>query len=180
MPTLVLLMAVALWPVARSSQAANPQVPERASSQKEQLVPGKRMVQAVQFPYDLKVKFTLFPTGRAKGVGGSAEVRRRKKGIEVEVNLEEAPPASEIKPEYRAYVVWALTPAGKFVSLGSLERKGTVKTVTQLPAFGIVVSAEPDAKATAPTDAVLESGMPEAKVRYYPIQRVYYTPAVKD
>lgn len=177
MQTLLLLLAMSLWPAAPPPQAAG-QVPERVASQKEPLLPGRRMVQAVQFPYDMKVKFTLFPTGRAKDMGGSAEVRRRKKGVEVEVGVDEAPPASQIKPEYRGYVIWALTPAGKFVPLGSLERKGTVKTTTNLPAFGIVVSAEADLKATSPTDPVLESGMPDAKSRYYPIQRVYYTPVV--
>jgi hypothetical protein len=177
MQILVLLVAMSAWPAAQAPAA---QEPARVSSQNEPLLPGKRMVAAVQFPYDQKVKFTLFPTGRAKGIGGSAEVRRRKKGIEVEVNLDEAPPASQIKPEYRGYVVWALTPAGKFVALGALEGKGSVKTTTKLPAFGIVVTAESDLKATAPTDPVLESALPEAKHRYYPIQRVYYTLAVKE
>ena len=104
------------------------------------------MVHAVQFPYDLKVKFTLFPTGRIK------EIERR---------------------------VAPLTPAGKFFHLGALERKGTVKTTTKIPAFGIVVTAEADLQTATPTDPVLESGMPDAKARYYPIRRVFYTPAVQ-
>ncbi len=136
------------------------------------------MVHAVQFPYDLKVKFTLFPTGRIKEIEGRAEVRRRKAGIEVEVEVD-GPPPSQLRPEYGGYVVWALTPAGKFFHLGALERKGTVKTTTKIPAFGIVVTAEADLQTATPTDPVLESGMPDAKARYYPIRRVFYTPAVQ-
>ncbi|MGH9578420.1 MAG: hypothetical protein ACRD3R_13355, partial [Terriglobales bacterium] len=97
------------------------------------LVPGKRMVRAVQYPYDIKVKFQLHATGRAEGALGNAEVRRRKSGIEVEVEVEEAPAASQLRPEYRGYVVWALTPDGKFVNLGSIERKGSLRTTTTLP-----------------------------------------------
>lgn len=129
----VLLLIGALWAGAVFSQT-----PEAQTSQKDELVPGKRMVRAVQFPYDLKVKFTLFPTGWLEGIAGWAEVRRRKKEIEVEVELEEAPPASQLRPEYRGYVVWALTPAGKFVSLGALEGKGKLETTTNLPSFGFV------------------------------------------
>jgi len=166
------LFLVLLLPIAARPQASSPQAPE-----KEELVPGKRMVRAVQFPYDMKLKFTLFPTGRLDGLTGSAEVRRRKKGIEVDVELEQAPPASQLKPEYRGYVVWALTPAGKFVHLGALEGKGKMETTTNLPAFGIVVTAEADLKAASPTDPVLESGYPSGKrARIYPIHRVYYAP----
>lgn len=171
MKTLVLLLALAAW--------APAQTPGAQSSEKEELVPGKRMVRAVQYPFDLKVKFTLFPTGRLQGVEGSAQVIRRKKAIEVEVEIDKAPPAGQFKPEYRTYVVWALTPAGKFVSLGALERAGTLKTTTTLPAFGIVVSAEADTNATSPGDPILESGFPDAKRRFYPIHRVIYTPGVK-
>ncbi len=149
------------------------------ASPDDQLRPGQRMVQAVQYPYDQKVHFDrLFSTGRLKDISGSAEVVR-KKTLTVQVDID-APPASQLKPEYKGYVVWALTPSGKFVSLGSIERKGTLKTTTRLPAFGIVVSAEPDSKATSPTDVVLENGMPDAKKRYYPIYRVVYTPAVQQ
>ncbi len=173
MPLHLLLLLAAL--AAGAAFAQTPQVAE-----KEELVPGKRMVRAVQFPYDMKLKFTLFPTGRLEGIEGSAEVRRRKKGIEVDVELEQAPPASQLKPEYRGYVVWALTPAGKFVHLGALEGKGKLDATTNLPAFGIVVTAEADLKAASPTDPVLESGYPSGKrARIYPIHRVYYAPAVK-
>lgn len=148
-----------------------------AARQKEELVPGKRMVQAVQYPYDQKLKFMLFRTGRIKDIDGSAEVKR-KKTVEVEVQVD-GPPPSQLNPNYRGYVIWALTPSGKFVNLGSVERKGTVKTTTELRMFGFVVSAESNLQATSPTDPVLESGMPDAKRRYYPIQRVYYEPSVK-
>jgi len=152
------------------------QEPAQPAAPADQLHLGNRMVQAVQYPYDQKVKFDrLFSTGRVKDISGSAEILR-KKTIAVQVDLD-APPASQLKPEYKGYVVWALAPGGKFVNLGSIERKGKLKTtVADLPAFGIVISAEPDLKAASPTDAVLESGMPDARKRFYPIYRVFYKP----
>lgn len=144
------------------------------------LVPGKRMIQAVQFPFDQKVSFNLFPTGRLDGVEGSAEVRRRKTGIEVEVDLENAPPASALKPEYKGYVVWAVTRDGRFVNLGSLKGKGRREVTTKLPQFGIVISAEQDLAANTLGEPVLESGMPAAKRRIYPMHRVIYTPGVPE
>lgn len=176
MRSLVLLMAATVCAAWAAPQA---QTPERATSEQEQLVPGKRMVRAVQYPFDQKVKFALYPTGRLPGIGGSAEVIRRKKTIGVEVNVQDAPSPSQFKPEYRIYVVWAMTPGGKAVSLGTLGRSGTLKTTTNLPTFGIVVSAEADAKPAGPGDPVLESGFPDAKRRFYPIHRVIYTPGVK-
>ncbi len=140
------------------------------------MVPGKRMVRTVQFPYDLKVKFTLFSTGRLEGIAGKAEVQRGKQVIQVKVELEKAPPASQLGVGYRGYVVWALTPAGEFVKLGALERKGKLKTTTTLPAFGIVVSAEADLQTTSLGVPVLESGYPKGRGRIYPMKRVYYTP----
>ena len=141
------------------------------------MVPGKRMVRTVQFPYNLKVKFTLFSTGRLEGIAGKAEVQRGKQEIQVKVELEKAPPASQLGAGYRGYVVWALTPAGEFVKLGALERKGKLETTTTLPAFGIVVSAEADLQASSLTVPVLESGYPKGRHRIYPMKRVYYTPA---
>jgi len=142
----------------------------------EKLTPDKRMVRAVQYPYEMKVKFNLYSTGRAEGVDGKAEVKRHKGGIDVEVEIDQAPAASQIDPSYKGYVVWALTTAGKFVNLGSIERTGTLKATTKLPAFAIVISAEPDLKAATLTDAVLESAYPEGKRRIYPMHQVIYSP----
>lgn len=170
MTTFLLLLAATLWPVAAFPQASPAQ-------QKEILVPGKRMVRAVQFPYELKVRFTLFRTGRLEGIAGKAEVLRGKKAIEVKVELQKAPPASQLGSQYRGYVVWALTPEGEFVKLGALAGKGKLQATTALTTFGIVVSAEANLKATSLTVPVLESGYPRGKRRIYPMQRVYYSPA---
>ena len=170
MRLLAVLSATTLW-------LAPLVAPTPRAQEEEILVPGKRMVRAVQFPYDLKMKLTLFPTGRLEGIAGKAEVQRRKRDIQVKVELEKAPPASQLGAQYRGYVVWALVPGGEFVKLGALERKGKLQTTTTRPAFGIVVSAEADLNATSLTVPVLESGYPRGKRRIYPMKRVYYTPA---
>ena len=46
---------------------------------------------------------------------------------------------------------------------------------TPLPAFGMVISLEPDPKADQPKGAfVLETGLPDKKTRYFGMTRVYY------
>ena len=170
MRLLAVLSAATLW-------LAPFVAPTPRAQEEEILVPGKRMVRAVQFPYDLDVKFTLFSTGRLEGISGKAEVKRRKRDIQVKVELEKAPPASKLGAQYRGYVVWALTPGGEFIKLGALQRKGKLQTTTTRPAFGIVVSAETDLQTTSLTVPVLESGYPRGKRRIYPMKRVYYTPA---
>jgi len=143
------------------------------------LVPGKRMVLAVQYPFEQKVEFNLFPTGRIPDLKGSAEVRRRKDAVHLKVELD-GPPPSQLKPEYRAYVVWAVTPAGRFHRLGTLT-SGKLKTKTSVRSFGLVITAEADPhRSAAPgkVEAVMESGLPSAKRRIYPMEKVLYQVAV--
>jgi hypothetical protein len=141
--------------------------------------PQGRYVLAVQYPPELKIKMPFFRTGAVSNdkLDAEGEVRRskprEKPSVRVEVELKGAPPPSSVKPEYRGYVLWAVTEKAEFVKLGVLDKK--VETDTPVLAFGMVISLEPDPDAAQPKGAfVLETGLPDKKTRYFGMTRVYY------
>lgn len=139
--------------------------------------PQGRYVLAVQYPPELKITMPFFRTGIADKLDAEGEVKRskprEKPSVKVQVELKDAPAPSSIKPEYQAYVLWAVNEKTEFVKLGVLNKK--VETETPLLAFGMVISAEPDPNADQPKGAfVLETGLPDKKTRYFGMIRVYY------
>ena len=110
-----------------------------------------RTILILQFPPDFKVDLNLFRTGAVERIDGSAEVKRNKdnkKPTRVEVSIKDAPAPSSVKPEYQAYVVWAIDGKANFVNLGTISKN--LKTDTALKSFGILVSAEADPTAKSP------------------------------
>ena len=136
-----------------------------------------RFVLAVQYPPEQKIEMPFFRTGAVDKLDANGWVRRPKPRVsaptKLEVSLKDAPAPSSVKPEYQAYVLWAVTEKGEFVKLGPLG--GKLETQTELTAFGMVISLEPDLNATRPKGLfVLETGLPDAKHRYFGMVRVYY------
>ncbi len=150
-----------------------------ASSLKPQASPpeaGKRFVLVIQYPFDQKIKLPLFRTGALEKVDGEATVRRKKSTV-VEVELADAPQPSSVKPEYQAYVLWAVEANGNLVNLGAFE-KNRAEVTTRLQAFGLVVSLEPDPRAAKPKGLfVLESHLPAKRTRFFGMQKVFYAGA---
>ena len=139
--------------------------------------PQGRSVLAVQYPPELKIVMPFFRTGVLDKIDAEGEVKRSKPrakpSVKVEVDLKGAPSPSSVKPEYQAYVLWAVTEKAEFVKLGVLNKK--VETETPPLAFGMVISAEPDPNAAQPKGVfVLETGLPDKKTRYFGMTRVYY------
>lgn len=139
----------------------------------------QRFVLVIQFPYDQKVKLPFYRTGAVEKIDGEATVVR-KGSTRVKAKLADAPEPSTIRPEYRAYVLWAVGSKGNFVNLGTL---GTSEASLGIPlqAFGLVVSLESDPQAREPKGLfVLESHLPERKTRFFGMQKVFYTAATRE
>lgn len=136
-----------------------------------------RTVLVLQFPPDFKVSLNLFRTGAVDKIEGSAEVKRNKDNKQptrVNVSMKDAPAPSSIKPEYQAYVVWAIDGKAKFVNLGTITKD--LKADTSLKSFGLVISAEADPKAASPKGTfVLESQFPEKKNSFFGMTKVVYS-----
>lgn len=137
-----------------------------------------RTVMVLQFPPDQKVALELYRTSAVNKIDGSAEVRRQfkkadKRVTRVEISIKDAPSPSSIKPEYQAYVAWAVNEKGALTRLGAISKD--LKTETQLISFGIVISAEANAEVTTPAGVfVLESEFPVKKGSFYGMTKVVY------
>jgi len=60
--------------------------------------------------------------------------------------------------QFETYVVWAITPAGKWFKLGVMEAKGNrfeLNTKSAVRTFAIVVTAEPYEHVTRPADTIV-------------------------
>ncbi len=135
----------------------------------------RRFILLIQFPYDQKVKLPLYRTGALERIEGQATVLR-KKVTRLTVELENAPAPSSVKPEYKAFVLWAVERNGNPVNLGAIE-KGASRIETPLQSFGLVVSLESDPQAPRPAGLfVLESHLPEKRTRYFGMEKVFYGP----
>ena len=136
-----------------------------------------RFVLAVQYSPEQKIEMPFFRTGAVDKLDANGWVRRPKPRVsaptKLEVSLKDAPSPSSVKPEYQAYVLWAVTEKAEFVKLGVIS--GKLETQTDQTAFGMVISLEPDPNATRPKGVfVLETGLPDKKTRYFGMVRVYY------
>ena len=85
---------------------------------------------------------------------GSAEVRSEAAATHVNAEFKHLPPASTLGPEYLTFVLWAISPDGRPLSLGEIapnnEGNAHVDVTTPLQAFGLVVTAEPYFSVTRP------------------------------
>ena len=90
---------------------------------------------------------------------GGAEVKSEAAATEVEASFKHLPRASSLGPEYLTYVLWAITPDGRPVSLGEIapndDGNARLDVTTPLQAFGLVVTAEPYFSVTRPSDEVV-------------------------
>ena len=111
------------------------------------LAQADRTVYVLQFPPDQDISLNLYRTGAVEKIEGTADVKHRfKKAKErttsVEITLH-APAPSDVKPEFKAYVAWAVDAKGALSRLGQIAGK-ELKVETELQSFGIVISAEAD------------------------------------
>jgi outer membrane protein OmpA-like peptidoglycan-associated protein len=96
---------------------------------------------------------SLLPQGK-----GSAKVESERGRIAIDARFEGLVPANSFGPEYLTYVMWAITPQGRPVSLGEILPDGTkssIKVTTDLQSFGLIVTAEPYFAVTMPSDVVV-------------------------
>jgi len=86
----------------------------------------------------------------------------------VDLKVKHLAPPENLSPARSMYVVWVVTPDGKVFNAGRLtlndSLEGDVKVVTPYPRFRLVVSAEDDPLAVAPSyHRILETKQIEAE-----------------
>ena len=120
---------------------------------------------------------------------GKAEIEARNGSVEIKTRMEHLVPASIFGVEYLTYVLWAITPDGRPVNLGELvldsNNHAELDVAINLPAFGLIVTAEPYFAVSEPTDIVVldnraESCMYAAQTaKYELVPRGYYMANVR-
>lgn len=98
----------------------------------------------------------LLPTAHGKAV-----VKNESGRVIINLHAEGLGIPTAFGPEYITYVLWAITPDGRPQNLGELIPAGKVDlTVTSsVPAFGMIVTAEPYFAVTQPSDVVVMQNM---------------------
>ena len=89
---------------------------------------------------------------------GKAKVKTREGISTIKAKFEHLPAASTFGEACLTYVLWAVSPEGQTANLDELQvKKGTSKVMAteQMPAFGLMVTAEPYFAVTRPSDAVV-------------------------
>jgi len=99
---------------------------------------------------------------------GEAKVESKQGYTEIEVEFDNLTSATKFGPEYLTYVMWAITPDGRATNLGEVilnEDQSKLNVTTEMPAFGLIVTAEPYFAVTQPSDVVVMENVIRADTR---------------
>jgi outer membrane protein OmpA-like peptidoglycan-associated protein len=127
---------------------------------------------------------------------GTAKINSKSGLTDIHVDVENFRPAHDIDVAYLTYVLWTVSPQGQAKNVGELvlkDKKASLHTTTNLQAFALVITAEPDFAVAQPSELVVgensirstTEGRPESvTARYQVFPRSVYvsqvTPAMPD
>lgn len=117
-----------------------------------------RSTQSVDYRHKGSTKVDLRGTDLSPEVRGEAKVEGTAGGVKIEANVEHLRPANSFGLAYLTYVLWAITPQGAPKNLGEMivkDGKSSVHTTTDLQAFALIVTAEPDFAVAQPSDLIV-------------------------
>jgi outer membrane protein OmpA-like peptidoglycan-associated protein len=89
---------------------------------------------------------------------GVAKVKTKEGISTIKAKFANLPEASTFGEACLTYVLWAVSPEGQTANLGELQvkkGKSKIKVTEQMPAFGLMITAEPYFAVTRPSDAVV-------------------------
>src|SRR5271165_3255022 len=117
-----------------------------------------RSTEAVDYRHKGSTKVNLKGTDLSSEVDGEAKVEGKAGGVKIEASVEHLRPANSFGLAYLTYVLWAITTQGRPRNLGELivkDGKSSVQTTSDLQAFALIVTAEPDFAVTEPSDLIV-------------------------
>lgn len=94
----------------------------------------------------------LLPTAH-----GEAKIKSESGRVVIDAHVEGLGSPSAFGPEYITYVLWAITPDGRPQNLGEIlpQGKSSLTVTSSLPAFGLMITAEPYFAVSQPSDIVV-------------------------
>jgi len=170
----------------QSQETSNPQ----STQQPFNVQMETRSVQAVNYRVGADTAVDFKGTDLMPELGGKAKVSSKKALTKVEVEVEHLRPAKSIDLAYLTYVLWSISPQGHAKNIGELvehDGKASLHTTTDMQAFALVITAEPDFAVVQPSDMVVgenslrdtTQGRPETvDVRYETFPRSVYAAQV--
>ncbi len=145
-------------------QATNPtqtNLPDAASSPYPvfRVTAVSRSVKAINYQHRQGSTVLAFEgTSLAPKAKGEGRIDSKTGATKIDVNFEKLPLAQIHGPEFLTYVLWAVTPEGRFSNLGEVyidDNRARLQTATDLQSFGLIVTAEPYFAVTQPSDVVV-------------------------
>jgi outer membrane protein OmpA-like peptidoglycan-associated protein len=184
----------ALLLMAISGIAAAQDNPNSENDQPSFESPGIQMIaettQAVDYRKGATTAVNFKATSLMPEFTGKAKIISKRALTDVHVDLEHLQPAKSLDPAYLTYVLWAISPEGQTRNIGELiphDDKASLHTTTDLQAFALVVTAEPDFAVSHPSEMIVgenvvrstTQGQPEAvEVHYQAFPRHAYVSQV--
>jgi outer membrane protein OmpA-like peptidoglycan-associated protein len=123
---------------------------------------------------DVKVDF--HGTDLMPGATGEAKVAGKKSRVEIDAHFENLDDPTKFGLEYLSLVLWAVSPEGRAVNLGELvfdHNSSRVKAITDMPTFGMIVTAEPYFAVNQPGNMVVLDNIIPAGTRQENIEARY-------
>jgi outer membrane protein OmpA-like peptidoglycan-associated protein len=150
-----------------------------------------RSTQAVDYHHKSSTKVNLQGTDLAPQVSGEAKVDAKAASVSIDANLQHLSPPNGFGMAYLTYVLWAISPEGQARNLGELlvkDGKSSLHATTDLQAFALIVTAEPDFAVAEPSELVVaqnvirsdtKGGTEPVNVQYQLISRGTYDSQVQ-
>ena len=137
-----------------------------------------RSTQSVDYRHKGSTKVDFKGTNLMPGIDGEAKVEGRPGGVKLEVSLDHMQPANSLGLAYLTYVLWAITPEGQSHNLGEMvvkDGESSLHTTTDLQAFALVLTAEPDFGVAEPSELVVAQNIvrPDTKGGVEPVDVTY-------
>src|SRR6266852_826367 len=126
-----------------------------------------RTTKAVHYRQGGQVKTAFQATELMTGASGEAKVEAKKTNVTVDSKFQGLEEATKFGLEYLNYVLWAVSPQGRAVSLGEVtldKSNAHLKAVTDMQTFGLIVTAEPYFAVNQPGNTVVLEGVVPANV----------------
>ncbi|MBI1954842.1 MAG: hypothetical protein HYS38_00445 [Acidobacteria bacterium] len=131
---------------------------------------------AVAYPPDKDVSVWLGGAEKTLTSKGVFQVKWQRNAAQLEIAIEDLPPAEKLGWSGHQYVLWAVDTEKRILNLGPVPLRGRgAKWKVQVPSrsFGLLVTAEKSPKAEAPSTAVvLESLLPTDPFLVVPVLRL--------
>ncbi|MEN8164001.1 MAG: OmpA family protein [Acidobacteriota bacterium] len=117
---------------------------------------------AITFPERKNIKFDFQGTSRAPRAEVEGKVEFQDGQADIEIEFDNMKPAVLFGGDITCYVVWAVSRDGTFDNLGELwmpENKGRIEFTSGRKAFALLITAEPFARVSRPSELVMLSNL---------------------